>query len=127
MSPADQLTAKLGPKLFAATLCHCLSDGYVRSEPEFFFMGRAVPSSAKDSDVCDLSKGFHGEQLDAWFVAGMAGDMALALASVPYPLPWFIFQRDNGGVRRYPAESLNRKLSHHGQRRSRSKQTATPQ
>lgn len=111
MTPADQLTARMGAEAFTAALSACLSDGYVRSEPGFFFMGRAVPSSAKDSDILDFSHTFHGEQCDAWFVCGMAGNMRLAFDALPYPLPFMIFQRDNGPFRRYKLESLTAKIN----------------
>jgi hypothetical protein len=34
----------------------------------------------------------HG-QADAWFIAGMSGDMQAAWESEPYRLPWFAFER----------------------------------
>lgn len=119
MSPADAITVKLGVELFSTTLCHCLSSGYVVSTPDYFFMGRAVTSGVEDSVAVDLTAEFRPEVCDAWFVAGMAGDMQKALDAVPYFLPWFIFQRDNGKVRRYTAESLTQAI--YGKRSTRPK------
>jgi hypothetical protein len=80
---------------------------------------------AKDSLVWDLTQTFPDQPLDAWFVAGMAGDMDLAMQSLPYFLPWMIFQRDNGKVRRYKFESLTHKI--YGKRSTRPNPTAAAQ
>lgn len=112
MSPADTLCQRLGVEAFSAGLSACLADGYVRSEPGFFFMGRAVPMCASKRHWLDFAKSWPAEECNAWLVVGMAGDIRAALACVPYPLPWLVFQRDMGRFKAYSAESLTRRLTH---------------
>ncbi len=89
MKPVEQASTFYGPH-FCEVLADHLLNGYVISTPEFFLMGKR-----KD---------------DAWFVTYLAGDLRAAVAAIPYPLPWVIFQRDNGRLRRYSAESLTRRI-----------------
>lgn len=87
MKPVEQASIWFGEHFAECVADHFLS-GYVISTPEFFLMGK--------------------HEDDAWFVTYLAGDLRAAVASIPYPLPWVIFQRDNGNLRRYSLESLTR-------------------
>jgi hypothetical protein len=89
MKPVEQASIWFGEHFAECVADHFLT-GYVISKPEFFLMGKA--------------------EGDAWFVTYLAGDLRAAVASIPFPLPWVIFQRDNGELRRYSAESLTRRI-----------------
>jgi len=117
MKPAESIANFYGDH-FGPVLAAHLLHGYVRSEPGFFFMGRSVPSTAPEVEILDFSREFAPADCDAWFVAAMAGDMAAALAAIPYPLTWLVFQRHNKSFRHYNIESLTNKI--HGKSSKRS-------
>jgi hypothetical protein len=90
LTPAEQASLWFGEHFAECVADHFLT-GYVISRPEFFIMGKV--------------------EGDAWFVTYLAGDLRAAVASIPFPLPWVIFQRDNGELRRYSLESLTRRVN----------------
>ena len=102
MIPVNQASAFFGDH-FSEVLADHLLNGYVFSTPDCFLLGR--------------------RQEDAWFVTYLAGDLESALQFIPFPLPYLIFQRDNGVLRCYKSESLTRKL--YGKQAKRSKREAT--
>lgn len=110
MTPAHHASAFYGETFAEVVAAHMLN-GYVLAGPDFFLMGRAVPLGVEDSQLLDFNKTFHVEQCDAWFVAYFAGNLAAGLRHIPRPLPWVIFARDNGSLRRYKVESLTH-ISH---------------
>ena len=77
--------------------------GYVFSTPQSFIMGRPVFKDASPLALFDIEFAFPRELQNAWFVWAYAGDIAHALAFMPYRLPWVIFQRKNE-LRTYPME-----------------------
>ena len=89
MKPVEQASSFYGPHFCEVVADHLLN-GYVFSTPEYFLMCK--------------------RQDDAWFVTYLAGSLRAAVAAMPYPLPYLIFQRDNGTCRRYSAESLTRRI-----------------
>ena len=89
MTPVEQASSFYGPHFCEVVADHLLN-GYVFSTPDCFLLGK--------------------QQGDAWFVSYLAGDLRAAVPFIPFPLPWLIFQRDNGELRRYSAESLTRKI-----------------
>jgi hypothetical protein len=101
MKPVEQASIWFGEHFAECVADHFLN-GYVISKPEFFLMGKVDG--------------------DAWFVSYLAGDLRAAVASIPFPLPWVIFQRDNGELRRYSLESLTRRV--HGKQTKRPIQAA---
>lgn len=90
MKPVEQASIWFGEHFVECVADHFLN-GYVISKPEFFLMGK--------------------REDDAWFVTYLAGDLRAAVAAIPYPLPWVIFQRDNGELRRYSLESLTLRVN----------------
>lgn len=107
MTPAEHASAFYGDT-FAEVVAAHLQNGYLFAGPDFFVMGRAVPVGVEDSTALDFNKVFHAEQCNAWFVAYFAGDLLAGLRHFPRPLPYIIFARDNGKLRRYKVESLTR-------------------
>lgn len=91
MKPVEHASIWFGEH-FAETVADHFLNGYVISTPDCFLMGKQ-------------------ESEDAWFVTYFAGDLRAAVAAIPYPLPFVIFQRDNGTLRRYKLESLTRRIN----------------
>jgi hypothetical protein len=89
MTPVEQASSFYGPHFCEVVADHLLT-GYVFSTPDCFLLGK--------------------RKEDAWFVTYLAGDLAAAVPFIPFPLPYLIFQRDNGELRRYSAESLTRRI-----------------
>lgn len=85
--------------------------GYVFSSPEFFICGRPVDSSFDGAFFLDPATAFPRESQDAWFVFLGAGDISKALSFLPYRLPWVIFYRKDGELRKYPMARFESFLS----------------
>lgn len=79
------------PFLYYVRLYAC--HGFVFSRPDFFCMGRPVPSSAEPARILDDREQFHGEERDAWYVMAAAGNTARMWSVVPFALPWFCWTR----------------------------------
>lgn len=87
--------------------------GFVFSRPDYFIMGRPVIKEADPSLICELTHRFPSGQCNCWFIFAMAGNMMRAWDIMPWPMPWFAWEREQGGrrdLRFYPTERI-RKLS----------------
>lgn len=73
--------------------------GFVFSGPEFFIMGRPVVRTADPALICEPTHAFAPAECDCWFIFAMAGDMAKAWGIMPWPLPWFAWERELGRTR----------------------------
>ena len=116
MSPLQQIVAHYESErasfVEAYTVCH--EYGFVSDQREYFLM--AVRCMRCDLErernqwptrvVIDLRG-------DAWFIAGMAGDMEAAWASEPCPLPWFAFERGKR-LHIWPRERIRALTLRHG-------------
>jgi hypothetical protein len=69
--------------------------GFVFSRPDFFVMGRPVIKAAPYAEIVDPWQVFPSSQCDCWHVFLMAGNVARALAMIPWELPWLSFERRN--------------------------------
>lgn len=91
------------PRTFTEDLALHLRNGYVFSLPEVFVMGRPVNREAQARDI--VHPAFTFAHCDCWHVYLIAGDWLKAIPFIPYPLPWFSWERDNV-LRFYPATKL---------------------
>jgi len=76
-----------------------LRNGFVFSRPDFFIMGRPVIKWAAPELIVDLTHRFPSSHCDCWYIFAMAGNMAKAWTIMPWELPWFAWERDQGGKR----------------------------
>ena len=81
--------------------------GFVFSTPEFFIMGRAVVKSAEPRRIVDPTHLWPKAECDCWHIYLMAGDHRAAWSIMPWPLPWFSFERKNE-LRLYPVSRIKR-------------------
>lgn len=71
-----------------------LENGWVVGTPDFFVMARPVFSWAPAGEVVNPAVKFYG-RCDCWHIYLCAGDMAKALAFLPYKLPFVSVERKN--------------------------------
>lgn len=69
--------------------------GYVFSAPDFFMMGRAVPSGEGIERLRNPWVWFRRVECDTWWIYLAAGDMAKFWAVEPYPQKFVAFERAN--------------------------------
>ena len=72
-----------------------LVGGFVFARPDFFIMGRPVVRTADPALVVDPWHHFPTADCDCWHVYLFAGNMARAWSVMPWPLPWFSWERKN--------------------------------
>ena len=71
------------------------ANGYVYACPEYFVMGRPVPSDEHPSVICS-PKVFTNILCDAWYIHAMAGDLGKVWEVLPFDLPMIAFDRQLG-------------------------------
>lgn len=81
--------------------------GFVFSTPEFFIMGRAVVKAGEQALIVNPEHTFPRSLCDCWHIYLMAGNPSEAWDIMPWPLPWFSFERRND-LRFYRAERIRR-------------------
>jgi len=82
-------------RTFAEDLALHFEHGFVFSTPDYFIMGRPVPKDAPAEDIVNPAIVFPRAICDCWHCYLFAGDMAAALAVLPWALPWISFERKN--------------------------------
>lgn len=85
--------------------------GFVFSTPWFYAMGRGVCSSAPQEEIKNPRAEFPLRDIDAWYVAEMAGDMRALWTIMPWRLPkvgWCLAKDPLQEVRFYPIEQIER-------------------
>lgn len=101
MSPYERMIAKYQEhpqeREFAWYLDWYSKHGFVFITPAYFVMGR--PVDRQDPRLTEPTKLFRKEDADCWYVHAMAGDIAQSFDVVPWPLPWFAFERVRSGKR----------------------------
>lgn len=83
--------------------------GFVFSTPKFFIMGRPVDKDADPAQILNPAHTFDRRVVNCWHIYLLSGQPAAAWGIMPWPLPWFSFERRND-LRFYPSERI-RKLS----------------
>lgn len=101
-------------RTFKEDLEASLLHGHVHCTPELFVMGRAVVSTAPRDEIVNPWHVFQADKCDAWMIYLAAGNLAKALAFVPFALPLICFERSNS-LRFYPFAAFRRRLSAGGQ------------
>jgi hypothetical protein len=71
--------------------------GFAFSTPDYFIIGRAVPS--QHAGVSDCANLYPRAFCDAWFIHMMAGNLERVWDILPYPLPLLGYERCVGGVK----------------------------
>jgi len=87
-----------------------LHGGLVFNTPDFFLMGRCVPSGAPPDEIVDPAYLFTPSLCDCWHVHVLAGDAREAWSILPYPMRWMSYQRNNV-LRIKPLRTMQRLLS----------------
>ena len=84
-----------------------LLNGFVFSRPDFFIMGRPVIKAADPALIVDPWHKFPSAECDCWHIYLFSGNMVRAWAIMPWPLPWFCWERKNE-LRFYSVEAIHR-------------------
>lgn len=84
-----------------------LLNGFAFSTPAFFVMGRPVRKDWLAPCIVNPNYIFAHHTADCWHLYCMAGDMSAAWSILPWPLPWFSFERRNE-LRFYRAADIQR-------------------
>lgn len=103
MSPAEQAakiyqTEPCARTFFEDLEAHLWNGGYVFSTPEFFIMGRAVPSMAPVRMLVDPWNAFDEADCDTWFIYLAAGNMQRFFQChdfVGVKKEWLAWERNN--------------------------------
>lgn len=86
--------------------------GYVMSTPTFFWMAFPVNKKQLEEGLPPLYQ--TTEPPDCWYVSAFSGNMRRAIASMPFNMPWFAFERglpDKKRLSIYPTERIRAKLA----------------
>lgn len=94
-------------RTFEVDLRHHLLAGFVFSTPEFFIMGRPVIKGSNRDWIVNPEYRFARKDCDCWHVYLMAGNPSAAWSIMPWPLPWFSFERRND-LRFYESPRIQR-------------------
>lgn len=111
MSPFEQAAAVYEhepcARSFADDLKLHLLHGFVFSTPHYFIMGKPVVRGAQTALIVNPGCIFAWPECDCWHIYLMAGDPSPAWQIMPWPLPWFSWERKNE-LRYYSAERIKR-------------------
>lgn len=66
---------------------------YLFANPDFLLMGKPVIATAKRELIRSPLVAFAPERVDSWYIYFACGDFRACLASMPYYLPWVIWER----------------------------------
>ena len=110
MSPIDQCAVAFTRRGvdFAHHLELHYAHGFVFSTPAFFIMGRPVDRHASATFIRDPKYKEAEGKCNAWWIHGMAGDVAKAWDILPWPMAWIGFERFDNDLRFYSAEDIRR-------------------
>jgi hypothetical protein len=99
------------PRAFLTDLCLHLENptGYVFKTPTLFCLARPVDRLAPTEEIIEPRIVFPPERCNAWFVYLLAGRVTEVFAMIPYPLPYFGWQKKNR-LRFWPAGDIARKF-----------------